>query len=226
MPSVSAWAPAVCPVSWSLHNPGDGVPTVPTSRRETEARDWKSQLWTSSVCSTPCDHPWQALAGSESELSSRKGVQGRLESHHRPLDPDCLWKLEASCWGHQPHHSSTIPSRSERSTFASPQGGTVCTCHLGSQCKLRREEPHPHRVFHLSPLSLSRWDLNLRHTEGPGHSAGPLPQPGATPPGCATMDGPAQPVPCHSPCPLWPNEGLGTQMKATGMGSALSPAQG
>lgn len=80
----------------------------------------------------------------------------------------------------------------------------------------------------LSPvtLSLSRWDPNLRHTEGPGHSAGPLPKPGATPPGCATMDGPAQPVPCHSPRPVWPNEGLGTQMKATGMGSALSPAQG
>jgi hypothetical protein len=97
--------------------------------------------------------------------------------------------------------------------------------HTGTT-KLRREEPHPHRAFHLSPPSLSRWDLNFRHTEGPGHSAGPLPQPGATPPGCATMDGPAQPVPCHSPCPLWPNEGLGTQMKATGMGSALSPAQG
>ena len=160
MPSVSWSLSTGCmpSVSWSLHNPGDGVPTVPTSRRETEAWDWKSQLWTSSVCSTPCDHLWQALAGWESELSSRKGVQGRLESHHRPLGPDCLWKLEASCWGHQPHHSSTIPSCSERSTFASPQGGPSAPAILvHNACSW----PVPHRNYQVkegrapSPQSLS-----------------------------------------------------------------------
>lgn len=65
---------------WHLHNPGGRVPTLPTSRRETGPG--LEELAVDLICSLVRDHPWQALAGSESQLSFRK-ESGKAESHHR-----------------------------------------------------------------------------------------------------------------------------------------------
>lgn len=59
---------------WHLHNPGGRVPTLPTSRRETGAV--LEELAVDLICSLVCDHPWQSLAGSESQRSFRKFREG------------------------------------------------------------------------------------------------------------------------------------------------------